>query len=204
MLVGIVALLVTMVPVRAWAAPISVAGLTFSDELGGFELISASGSGTLEDPFVVTESMVADTGGTLVIRGMSPQFGNRIGTLHQAGFALTKVVINRTTQAWSAFSLELQEIRGTPSDYYDGLSFGQGSSVGKPFLSNRFRDMEDLEEPHDSVSFRDGRVGLGETVTFSVVITDATPVSPIYLVQEPSRIVVQLEPAGTRRNQRRL
>jgi hypothetical protein len=179
----------------AWAAPISLGGLTFSDELGGFELLSASGSGTLEDPFILRESMVADGGGTLVIRGLSPDFGNRIGTLHQAGFALTKQVINHTSQAWSAFTLELQETRGTPSDYFDGLSFGQGSSVGKPFLSNRFQDTDDTEEPHDSVSFRDGKVAVGESVTFTFVITDATPVSPIFLVQEPTRLVAAKEPA---------
>ena len=44
-------------------------GLTFSDELGGFRLISVSGTGTSADPIVIVEE-VTDVGpAILVIRG---------------------------------------------------------------------------------------------------------------------------------------
>jgi hypothetical protein len=45
-------------------ATISVNGVTFSDELGGFVLERASGQGSMDDPFVVVERMTSLAGGT--------------------------------------------------------------------------------------------------------------------------------------------
>src|SRR5262249_30519083 len=58
----------------AAAASLSASGLTFSDELGGFNIVSASGSGTLADPFVVVEEITGPQEPVLVIRGLSPVF----------------------------------------------------------------------------------------------------------------------------------
>jgi hypothetical protein len=181
------------------AASFSAAGLTFSDERGGFVIHGVSGTGTYEDPYVVIEEMTDPEGGVLVIRGADSGIGNRIGTLHAVGFALTKVVVNATHQEWSVFDLELQEIYGTPSDYYDGLSFGQAANLPQPFISDRFAMSEVTNEPHDELRFRDGSVKPGDRVTLKLVVTDATPVPEFYLVQRPSRLISVLPVRFARR-----
>src|SRR5262245_61697139 len=102
-------LLCFVAPVSGGAQPLAREGLVFSDELGGFTIRALSGSGTEEDPFVLVEDVTGSTGAVLVIRGLSPAFGNRIATQHVAGFALTKIVTNRTTQVWRSYNLELRE-----------------------------------------------------------------------------------------------
>jgi hypothetical protein len=173
----------------ATAAPLSSAGFTFSDELGGFTVVSASGTGTLADPFVVVEEITGPQEPVLVIRGNSPLFGNRIGSHHLTGFALRKIVINKTEDDWNLFEMELRETLQHSSPYGDGLSFGQGSPIGHPFSSDKFPTVNETDEPTDSVSFRDGTVHPGESVTFTMVITDTSPVSPFLLLQQPTRIV---------------
>ena len=173
----------------AAAASLSSSGITFSDELGGFTVVSAAGSGTLADPFVVVEEITGPQEPVLVIRGLSPAFGNRIGSHHLTGFALTKIVINKTDDDWNLFEMELRETLAHSSPYGDGLSFGQGSPAGHPFSSDKFPTVNETDEPTDSVSFRDGTVHPGQSVTFTVVITDTSPVSPFLLLQQPTRIV---------------
>jgi len=180
----------------AGAASFSAAGLTFSNERGGFVIHGVSGTGTYDDPYVVIEEMTDPEGGILVIRGADSGIGNRIGTLHALGFALTKIVVNATGQDWTVFDLELQEIYGVPSDYYDGLSFGQGAKLPQPFISDRFAVSEVEYEPHDELRFRDGLVKPGDRVTLKLVVTDATPVPEFFLLQRPSRLIAQLALAG--------
>jgi hypothetical protein len=177
---------------EAGAASFKAASLTFSDERGGFVIQGVSGAGTYEDPYVVIEEMTDPGGGTLVIRGADSGIGNRIGTLHAVGFAITKIVLNATGQDWTAFDLELQEIYGVPSDYYDGLSFGQGAKLPQPIISDRFAETEVEDEPYDEVHFRDGSVKPGDRLTLKLVITDATPVPEFYLLQRPSRLISAL------------
>jgi len=174
---------------RAAGASQTSAGITFSDELGGFTVLSASGTGSLADPFVVVEAITGPQEPVLVIRGNSPLFGNRIGSHHLTGFALRKIVINKTEDDWNLFEMELRETLEHSSPYGDGLSFGQGSPIGHPFASDRFPTVNETDEPTDSVSFRDGTVHPGESVTFTMVITDTSPVSPFLLLQQPTRIV---------------
>lgn len=182
------AMLVMMAgPVRA--ATFTAGGLTFSDELGGFRLLEVSGSGTLDDPFVVVEEVTDGATAILVIRGLSGAYGNHIGSHHLAGFALTKVVINRTTTAWSRYEVELREVLENQSPYGDGLSFGQGGTVGRPFLATGFAGNQEIDEPYDSVVFGSGMVRPGEAATFALVVTDTTPASPIYVVQAPMQEV---------------
>ncbi len=173
----------------ASAAPVTVTGVTFSDERGGFVIHSASGRGTYEDPFLVVEEITDPEGAVLVIRGAVKEIGNRIGTLHQTGFALTKIIVNGTGEAWSLFDMELQEIYGVASDYYDGLSFGQAAQLRRPIVSDRFALNEILNEPHDEIRFREGRVEPGGRLTVSFVVTDATPIAEFYLLQRPSRLI---------------
>ncbi len=176
----------------AAAASLSTSGITFSDELGGFNIVSAAGSGTLADPFVVVEEITGPEEPVLVIRGFSAAFGNRVGSQHLTGFALTKVVVNKTGDDWNLFEMELRETLAHQSPYGDGLSFGQGSTVGHPFTSSKFPTVDETDEPSDSVTFRDGTVHPGEAVSYSLIITDTSPVSPFMLLQQPTRIVADV------------
>lgn len=173
----------------AGAGTFAAGGLTFSDELGGFVLVGVSGSGTLDDPFVVVEEMVDSAAAILVIRGLSVDYGNRIGSHHLTGFALTKVVINRTANAWSRYEVELREVPHSQSPYGDGLSFGQGGQIGRPFLARGFAGNQEIDEPYDSVVFNRGTIEPGESALFAVVVTDTTPNSPIFIVQQPMQEV---------------
>ena len=174
---------------KAAAAPISVGGLTFSDELGGFSILTATGSGTLDNPFVVVEELDSLQDAVLVIRGLAPDFGNRIGTQHLTGFALKKEVINRTGSDWNVFTIELRKRLDLPSPYGDGLSFGQGSPIGRPFTSSIFAASDVIDEPYDAIVFRDGVVQPGKRASLLFVITDTQPVSPFFLLQTPTRMV---------------
>jgi hypothetical protein len=173
----------------AAAAPYSASGITFSDELGGFNILSASGSGTLADPFVVVEEVTGPQEAVLVIKGLSPAFGNRVGTHHLTGFALKKVVVNRTTDVWNLFEMELRETLDHQSPYGDGLSFGQASTIGRPFTSSTFTLNHEVDEPYDSIAFRDGTVRPGEAVSFNLIVTDTSPIASFMLLQQPTRVV---------------
>ncbi len=169
----------------AQADVFTVGGLSFSDELGGFRILGVSGGGRLDDPFVVVEEVTGEAPAILVIRGMFADYGNRIGSHHLAGFALTKVVINRSAMAWSRYELELREVQQYHSPYGDGLSFGQGGEAGRPFVATGFAGNREVDEPYDSVVFDSGLIRPGDTATLSIVVTDTTPVSPIFVVQQP-------------------
>lgn len=170
-----------------WAAqaePIHLHGLIFSDELGGVELHDGWGAGSLEDPFVLVEEITGHGPATLVVRGMSHRFGNRIRSHHDIGFALTKLVRNGTGQAWSLFNLELREFLDRASPFGDGLSFGQATGAGRPFRSDGFAESIETREPFDGVQFFNGLIGPGETVTVSFVVTDTTPRWEFFLLQK--------------------
>jgi hypothetical protein len=167
----------------ARAEPVTLHGLTFSDELGGFEIKGVSGSGTLADPFVLVEEIFEQEPAILVIRGMSHRFGNRIRSHHEIGFAMTKIVRNGTEQAWSLFNIELRELIDYYSPFGDGLSFGQASNAGRPFAADRFGDLIETREPYDGLQYIDGNVRPGESVSMSFVVTDTTPRWEFFLVQ---------------------
>jgi hypothetical protein len=181
-----------LVATLAAAEPIVIAGLLFSDEDGGFTIVDGWGTGSLDDPIVVVEEIIEPRPVTLIVRGLSPEWGNRIPTNHPAGFVMRKVVVNRTTTIWNSYDHELQLVRGTPSDIYDGLSFGQGTETGRPFLSDHFGTGAMQDEPRDYLAFRDGEVRPGETVTFQYVITSTSAVREFYIVQDPNRPLAAL------------
>jgi hypothetical protein len=166
------------------AEPLTLDGLTFSDEFGGVEIVEGWGKGTLDDPFVLVEEITEHEPAILVVRGMSHRFGNRIRSHHDVGFALTKIVRNRTGRAWSQFDVELREFIDQPSPFGDGLAFGQASEAGRPFVADRFSEYVETYEPFDAVAFFGGSVEPGETVVLSVVITDTTPRHQFYLLQK--------------------
>jgi hypothetical protein len=168
----------------AGAEPITLDGLTFSDELGGVRLEQGWGTGSLADPFVLVEEITGDGPAILIVRGMTHRFGNRVGSHHDVGFALTKTVRNGTGQPWSLFTLELREFFDRESPFGDGLSFGQATAAGRPFRSDRFAETLETTEPFDGVQFFTGLVAPGESVTVSVVITDTTPRWEFYLLQK--------------------
>jgi hypothetical protein len=175
----------------AAAAPMSAAGITFSDELGGFRILSVSGSGSTADPFVVVEEITGPQEAVLVITGLSAAFGNRVGTHHLTGFALRKVVTNRTADVWNLFEMELRETLANRSPYGDGLSFGQASTIGRPFTSSNFALNHEVDEPYDSIAFREGTVRPDETVSFNLIVTDTSPISRFMLLQQPTQTVAR-------------
>jgi hypothetical protein len=164
----------------AAAEPVTLSGVTFSDERGGFVIKSATGKGTYEEPFVISEEITDPEGAVLTIRGDMARVGNRIGTLHQLGFAITKIVTNNTGEAWSLFELELQETYGTPSDYYDGLSFGQAAQPAQAVFERPLQCQREHERADRRAAISaTARSNRGERVTLNFVITDAHPGSRI-------------------------
>jgi hypothetical protein len=178
----------------ARAGEIAAAGLVFSDAEGGFVLESASGTGRLDDPFVVVERITGNGEAALTITGLTAGFGNRIATAHLTGFALTKIVRNDTGQAWRDFPVELERKRGEGSSYDDGLSFAQGPQVHRSIWAEGFASGRVIDEPHDGIVFQDGTIPPGGTVTLHLVVTDNMPAGPIYLVQRRQAPTALLAP----------
>jgi hypothetical protein len=173
-------------PLRAYPASFTVAGVAFSDDLGGFVLERVSGQGSMDDPFVLVERMTDPNGGTLEFH-VDPAFGNRIGSMHSIGFALIKIVTNATNLPWDSFELELQSTLGVPSDYADGLSFGQGSQAGRPFTGTGFGRTRIIDEPYDRVEFDQGKIPIRGQTALRFVISESLPLAIAYLLQRPMK-----------------
>lgn len=178
----------------AAAKQLTLDGLTFSDELGGVQLLEGWGSGTLDDPFVLVEEITEHGPAILTIRGMRHRFGNRIRSHHDVGFALTKIVRNSTEQPWSLFNLELREFLDRSSPFGDGLSFGQASKAGRPFHSDSFTETIETREPFDGVSFHNGMIEPGQTVALNFVVTDTTPRWEFFLLQKRDSPIADAAP----------
>lgn len=174
-------------------------GLTFSDELGGFKLISVSGTGTIADPIVIVEELRDVAPVILVIRGKPVTYDGQeqFEIPRFIHLAVIKIVINSSLRVWAGFDLELQEILKLPSSYGDGLSFDQIGSFGAArFRSDSFAVSDRLSEPYDRVSYLDGHVDPGSTARFNFVITDPTPPPEFYLVQEPRLLIADGAPGA--------
>ena len=187
---AVLALAAALIACPAGAAEFVAGGYAFSDELGGFRLLSASGSGTVNDPIVVREELIEAAPVTLVIRnrGLFASFG-RTGP---SQITLVKEVVNASKRIWAGFELELQEVLGKPSDYGDGLSFKQFAAAPPDVASDAFARNERLFEPYDRIEFLDGHVDPDTTTRFMMTITDPTPVREYYLVQDPKLLSVGL------------
>ena len=179
---------------RLLAEPLSTGGFTFSDELGGFRLVSVSGIGSADDPIIIEEEL-ADIGPVvLVIRrdvvrnSADPWARNGVWT----AIYLTKVVHNRSRRIWVGFELELQEELHQPSVYGDGLSFDQGRAVPVEIGSDAFARNYRLFEPYDRIRFENGSVDPDATLRLEIHITDPTPVREFYLVQDPQILLADI------------
>jgi hypothetical protein len=187
--------------VTAWAAgpaasaalELTAGGYLFSDELGGFRLLSASGAGTPDDPIVVVEEFDEAAPATLVIR-RRPSAGDPRQPSYQP-LTLEKIVVNRSRRIWAGFEVELQEVLKRPSDYGDGLSFNQYGAAPADVRSDAFAENERLFEPSDRIRFQSGHVDPETTARFRLTITDPTPIREFYLVQDPKLLSAGL-PAG--------
>jgi hypothetical protein len=167
---------------RKWVA----GGYSFSDELGGFIITGISGSGTKDDPVVIEEELESTSPVTLVIRaeGVVPSY-NFGG---DAGFGFTHfrfVARNNSNLAWVEFEFELQEIKDQPSLFGDGLSFDQRRTDSDNIASNSFERFSRDFEPYDRLRFLRGKVDPLEYATFEFLVTDFTPRSQYYIVQDP-------------------
>ena len=185
-LLGAILLLLTAVA-GAGADPITVEGITFSDKLGNFRLVSVTGTGTADDPFVVKEEVTGPNDPVLVIEGFTRDFGNRVGTQHTAAFAMVKVVVNKTQRAWQGYQLELREVENRPSTYEDGLSFGQASVFADQYVNSSLPHSQRLDEPEDSLGFGGESILPGAEARFRFVISDMSPLYRFYLVQRPQQ-----------------
>ncbi len=183
------------------AEDFTAGGLRFSDELGGFRLISVTGSGSASDPIVVVEEITQVGPAVLIVRGHQ-MIALGDAPARKAAFvnlAVIKVVINGTHRVWTGFDLELQEELKKPSPYEDGLSFDQlGSFSDQPFTSDSFSLTRRMPEPYDRVQFYDGAVDPGAAVRFNLFITDPTPAPVFYLLQEPHLIIAGAPEATVR------
>lgn len=183
--------LLLFVPFAAAADEISLHGITFGEGSDNMRLLAVTGSGSVEDPFVVLEEIHSAGDAILLVRVDNPEFGSRLKTLHAVGFALRKIVINNTGEPWDYFALELEFETGKGSDYYDGLSFAQSTEVYRPFLSNRFARVDDMTEPRDVVRFTEGAVAHGERAIFQVSITHTGAQPSFSVVQHVRRPFAQ-------------
>jgi hypothetical protein len=192
---GLLALLAS----PAAGAPVTLDGVTFSDEQGGVVIRGGHGAGTARDPFVLVEDITGEGPAILTVRGLDARAVGAPGGQAAAGFALVKVVTNRTAAPWSVFELELREALERPSTYEDGLSFAQaGGSDLRAFRADRFARVRREDEPVDAVEFDDGLVRPGETVTVSMVVTDYTPRPEFFLLQRREGRVAGLSSAPPR------
>jgi len=175
-------------------------GLTFSDELGGFRLVSISGTGTQDDPLIIVEDILTPRPGALVVRGQVDRSaqGDIVVTPSYVSLAVVLVARNRSGQAWAGFDLELREALDTPSTYTDGLSFDQIRSFGLPLDSDSFGVARRIAEPRDRVRFYGGFVDPGAAVQFVFYVTDPTMAPEFFLLQEP-RYLIARTPTGLRR-----
>ena len=150
----------------------------------------ATAGNTSGTAWTVTETMTA--AGTL---SLTDTDGNPLsGALggFAAGSWITKTVTNNSGVVWTSFEMELQQVIGTPSGEGDGLSFAQGA--GLVFTSSIFSTVTRIDSTRDYLNFSGGSVPVGGSVSFTFVITDNSPQSPIFLLQTPNRVDLPATP----------
>ncbi|MGI9418486.1 MAG: hypothetical protein ACR2RA_11670 [Geminicoccaceae bacterium] len=172
------------------AETLTAGGLIFSDELGGFRLISASGSGRAADPIVLVEEIIGLGPAVLTIRqkhtiDARPPSG---GILQRS---LVKVVINRSAWRWSGFDLELRSDVARASVYSDGLSFDQIRLSTEPLYSDLFAAARTEDEPFDRLRFDQGRVMPEQKVRLAFNLVDINRRPVFFLAQQPIVLMAQ-------------
>src|SRR5690606_33866511 len=100
-----------------WAA----GAYSFSDEQGGFRITGASGSGTRDDPLVITEELESATPVTLTIRTTKPiKAFDPSGDYANGIMHMRIVALNNSGHPWLEFQFELQETPDQASVFGDG------------------------------------------------------------------------------------
>lgn len=159
---------------------------SFSDELGGFQIVGVSGKGTKDDPFVITEELESATPVTLTIRTIRPIRPFESSGDYANGLMHMRIeTLNNSGQAWIEFEFELQEVEGRASVFGDGLSFDQRRADSSDISSDSFSQFTRDFEPYDRLRYTEGKVDPLKTASFSFMITDYTPRWRFYLVQDP-------------------
>ncbi|PBB87545.1 MULTISPECIES: hypothetical protein [unclassified Mesorhizobium] len=184
---AVLPLLLSIAPAQADQQKVWATGAySFSDELGGFRITGASGTGTKDDPLIITEELNSATPVTLTIRATRPieAFG-RAGDFANGVMYMRIEVLNNSAQAWVEFQFELQEILDQPSVFGDGLSFDQRNKRPDNIVSSNFADFDRQFEPYDRLLFKNGKVDPLKTASFEFLVTDYTPRWTFYLVQDP-------------------
>lgn len=167
---------------RQWQA----GAYSFSDEKGGFRIVAVRGRGLPDDPAVITEELTSSSPVTLVIRAVKPVRPMAGSEDFATGNIRIRIeTLNNSGQSWVEFEFELQEQLGQPSIFSDGLSFDQRRSDGKNVTSDSFAEFSRNFEPYDRLRFSKGRIDPLKTGAFEFLITDFTPRSVFYLVQDP-------------------
>lgn len=166
--------------------PWEAGAYSFSDEKGGFRITAIRGNGTQKDPVVITQEMESSSPVTIVIRAVKPlsPYGSPDDTAN-GNLRLRLETLNNSGQAWVEFEFELQEFLDQASVFGDGLSFDQRRTDGQNILSDSFANFDRNFEPYDRLRFTDGRIDPRRTGSFEFMITDFTPRSTFYLVQDP-------------------
>ena len=167
------------------AATWTVAGLSFSDELGGVRLLAASGRGTRADPIILVEEITGAGPAVLVVENLR-NGGELISPAH--GFLSLSVVVvvtNRGPWRWSGFDLELRTTPDDPSAYSDGLSFDQPQTFRRLARADRFEQTVQEDEPFDRIRFDGGSVDPAFELRLDFDIIDANGRPVFYLVQRP-------------------
>lgn len=179
------------------AATFEAGGLSFSDELGGFRLLSASGRGTASDPIVLVEEVVGLNPAVLTVRQARRESG-KSPVARVMMRSLVKIVINKSAWRWTGFDLELRGDHGRASVYSDGLSFDQVRAIPVPLASDIFAAIRTEDEPYDRVRYDQGRVDPGKTVQLAFNLIDLNPRELFYLAQEPIVLLTDRRERRTR------
>jgi hypothetical protein len=170
---------------RAAAGTWTLAGLSFSDHLGGARLLAASGRGTAADPIVLVEE-ITDAGPAVLVIENFRNGGELISP--SRGFLSLSVVVmvtNRGPWRWSGFDLELRITPDDPSIYSDGLSFDQPQTFQRLARADRFEQTVQEDEPFDRIRFDGGNVDPSQYLRLDFDILDANGRPVFYLVQRP-------------------
>ena len=162
-------------------------GYSYSDELGGFSIIGIAGIGTAEDPVVLSQELFSASPAVLVIRAEKPIHAyGKTGDFANGIIHVRIVTLNNSGLPWIEFEFELQERRGVPSTFGDGLSFDQRRIESANISSDKYPVYYRDYEPYDRLIFKEGHTDPRESARFDFLITDFTPRWEFFLVQDPT------------------
>lgn len=159
---------------------------SFSDEMGGFTIRSAAGTGSREDPIIIEEELHSASPVTMIVRAVGALGGEgQAGNLATSALHLRIVTQNASGQSWIEFEFELQEILHRASVFGDGLSFDQRRENTDQIVSSAFSHYTRDFEPYDRLRFLEGKIDPREIATFEFALTDFTPRWEFFIVQDP-------------------